>query len=70
MKATRRIRLGRWLAVAAILGVLALGPVAVFGDGSPSDPDPGPITTPDGSSFFTSFEAAAYGSFLVLDAMY
>jgi hypothetical protein len=53
-----------------VLGILAVGPAFVLADGNGDQPDPGPITTLDGSSVFTSFEAAAYGSFLVLDAMY
>ena len=70
MKATRRVRLGRWLLLIAILGVVAVSPVAVFGDGGTDDPNPGPITTYGSSYALSPMGAAVYGSFLVLDALY
>ena len=70
MKASRRIRLGRWLLLAVIIGVIAVSPAAVLGEGNVDDPTPGPITTYGSSFALSPLGAAVYGSFLVLDAMY
>jgi hypothetical protein len=70
MKATRRIRLGRWLLLAVIIGVIAVSPTSVLGEGGADNPNPGPIVTPDSSFTLSPFGAAVYGSFLVLDAMF
>lgn len=70
MKATRRVRLGRWLLLIAILGVVALSPAVGMSDGNGDDPQPGPITTYGSSYALSPMGAAVYGSFLVLDALY
>ena len=70
MKATRRIRLGRWILAVLVVGVLVAGPTASFGDIGGDEPNPGPITTYGSSFALSPMGAVVHGGFLVLDALY